>query len=330
MLPSHDVACIFDNCPARGRETNPMSRKICVAAAQMGPIARDEPRASTVARMMELMREAHGRGARLVVFPELALTTFFPRWWMEDEAELDTFYEEEMPNAAVAPLFELARELEVGFLPRLRRTGRRRQPEAALQHLRPGRPVGPHRRQVPQGPSTRPREPRAGLAVPAPGEGVLRARRSGLPGLRCVRRPGRHVHLQRPALAGGPIGSWGCRGWRSCCSATTRRCTILVLLSWTTSRISTTTSRCRPAPTRTGRGVVGVAKAGREEGCDLIGQSCIIAPTGEIVAMCTTLDDEVIVADCDLDRCSEIQDNIFNLALHRQPHHYGLISASHD
>ena len=92
-----------------------MSRRFCIAAAQMGPIARDETRASAVARMMEMMREAHGRGARLVVFPELALTTFFPRWWMEDEAELDTFYEEEMPNAAAAPLFELGRELEVGF-----------------------------------------------------------------------------------------------------------------------------------------------------------------------------------------------------------------------
>ena len=92
-----------------------MSRTIPVAAAQMGPIARDEPRASAVARMMEMMREAHARGARLVVFPELALTTFFPRWWMEDEAELDGFYEEEMPSAVTAPLFDLGRELEVGF-----------------------------------------------------------------------------------------------------------------------------------------------------------------------------------------------------------------------
>ena len=92
-----------------------MNRKICVAAAQMGPIARDEPRESAVSRMMTMMREAHGRGARLVVFPELALTTFFPRWWMEDEAELDTFYEEDMPSAAAAPLFELGRKLGVGF-----------------------------------------------------------------------------------------------------------------------------------------------------------------------------------------------------------------------
>ena len=58
--------------------------------------------------------------------------------------------------------------------------------------------------------------------------------------------------------------------------------------------------------------VVGVAKVGREEGCDLIGPSCIIAPTGEIVAMCSTLRDELATFACDFDRSREIRDNIFN------------------
>jgi predicted amidohydrolase len=58
----------------------------------------------------------------------------------------------------------------------------------------------------------------------------------------------------------------------------------------------------------------------------LIGQSCIIAPTGEIVAMCTTLEDEVALAEVDLDRCAEIREHIFNFKLHRQPHHYGPIT----
>lgn len=72
--------------------------------------------------------------------------------------------------------------------------------------------------------------------------------------------------------------------------------------------------------------VVGVAKAGREEGCDLIGQSAIIAPTGELVAMTSTLADELVVADCDLDQCQALKENMFNFALHRQPQHYGLIT----
>ena len=91
------------------------SRCITVAAAQMGPIARAEPRAQVVRRLVEMMREAHGRGAGLVVFPELALTTFFPRWFMEDEAELAAFYEAEMPGPETQPLFDTAAELGTGF-----------------------------------------------------------------------------------------------------------------------------------------------------------------------------------------------------------------------
>ena len=74
-----------------------------------------------------------------------------------------------------------------------------------------------------------------------------------------------------------------------------------------------------------GTWVVGVAKAGREEDCDLIGGSAIVAPTGEIVAKCATLGDELVCAEVDLDRCRAIQDNIFNFELHREPHAYGLI-----
>jgi predicted amidohydrolase len=75
-----------------------------------------------------------------------------------------------------------------------------------------------------------------------------------------------------------------------------------------------------------GTWVVGVAKAGVEEGCLLIGQSCIIAPTGEIVAMCSTLEDEVVTAVVDLERCRELRENIFNFKLHRRPDVYRLIT----
>ena len=67
-------------------------------------------------RLAELFREAIGRGARFVVFPELALTTFFPRYWMEDQAEVDRrFFEPTMPNPVVQPLFDLAKRHGVGF-----------------------------------------------------------------------------------------------------------------------------------------------------------------------------------------------------------------------
>ena len=92
-----------------------MERFITVAGAQMGPIARDESRQQVVSRLLELMREAKARGGDIVVFPELALTTFFPRWWMEDEAEIDSFFEREMPSPATRPLFETAKSLGIGF-----------------------------------------------------------------------------------------------------------------------------------------------------------------------------------------------------------------------
>ena len=78
------------DCPVavRSERRQKMARHLIIAAAQMGPIARDEPRSSAVARMLALMREAKAGGAGLVVFPELALTSFFPRWYFEDQAEI--------------------------------------------------------------------------------------------------------------------------------------------------------------------------------------------------------------------------------------------------
>ena len=52
-----------------------MARHLITASAQMGPISKSETRKDTVARLLAMMREAHGRGAKLVVFTELALTT---------------------------------------------------------------------------------------------------------------------------------------------------------------------------------------------------------------------------------------------------------------
>src|SRR5690606_650113 len=53
--------------------------------------------------------------AKWVTFPELALTTFFPRWEMDDPEEIRGFFETEMPGKETQPLFDLARTLGVGF-----------------------------------------------------------------------------------------------------------------------------------------------------------------------------------------------------------------------
>ena len=92
-----------------------MARIVNAAAAQMGPIAKSETRKDTVKRLVAMMREAKARGSDLVVFTEMALTTFFPRWLIEDEAELDSYYERSMPGPETQPLFDEATKLGVGF-----------------------------------------------------------------------------------------------------------------------------------------------------------------------------------------------------------------------
>ena len=54
-----------------------MSRILTVGTAQLGPIARNETRTQVVERMLALMNQAARHGCDLIVFPELALTTFF-------------------------------------------------------------------------------------------------------------------------------------------------------------------------------------------------------------------------------------------------------------
>ncbi len=92
-----------------------MARYLRVAAAQLGPIHRADSRQSVVSRLIDMMRQAKSCGSQFVVFPELALTTFFPRYWMEDQSEIESFFEREMPSRETEPLFDEAGKLGVGF-----------------------------------------------------------------------------------------------------------------------------------------------------------------------------------------------------------------------
>ena len=67
-------------------------RNINVAAAQMGPIQKNDSRETVVSRMIELMDQAQKKGADFIVYPELALTTFFPRYYMEDQNDVDFWF----------------------------------------------------------------------------------------------------------------------------------------------------------------------------------------------------------------------------------------------
>src|ERR1700688_3888173 len=92
-----------------------MTRLVVVGAAQLGPIAQSETRPDVVARLIALLREAKAMGCTLVVFPELALTTFFPRWFMQNQGQIDAYFERAMPGPQTQPLFDEAARLGIGF-----------------------------------------------------------------------------------------------------------------------------------------------------------------------------------------------------------------------
>jgi predicted amidohydrolase len=73
--------------------------------------------------------------------------------------------------------------------------------------------------------------------------------------------------------------------------------------------------------------VASVAKGGVEEGVDSIAGSLLVAPSGEVVARCTTKDDEVVLGRADLDFCAVYKRTTFDFDLHRHPECYGLVTA---
>ena len=302
-----------------------MSRPLTIAAAQMGPIGRDESRKSAVARMLDLMAEAKGRGADLVVFPELALTTFFPRWWFEHDADLDVFFETEMPGAATRPLFEAAADLGIGFCLGYAELAvidqKKHRFNSSILVDKAGRIVGKYRKiHLPGHADHQPWRPFQHLEKRYFEPGDL-----GFPVFEAM---------------GGKMGMCICndRRWPETYRVMGLAGAELIMLGYNTPQHYPQAPEhdhlnhfhnhlvMQSGAYQNGTWVVGTAKCGLEEDCMLIGQSCIIAPTGEIVAMCTTLEDELITARCDLDRCREIRENIFNFALHRRPEHYRSIT----
>jgi hypothetical protein len=71
---------------------------------------------------------------------------------------------------------------------------------------------------------------------------------------------------------------------------------------------------------------VAVAKGGFEEGQAMLADTFIVAPSGEIVAHSQTQGDELVVAECDLDRANSYQTTIFDFAAHRKPQPYSRIT----
>jgi predicted amidohydrolase len=302
-----------------------MARILTVGAAQLGPIARSENRPAVVKRLLALMRQAHSMGCGLVVFPELALTTFFPRWVLTDSAEIDSFYEREMPGKETRPLFEEAVKLGIGFhlgyAELTEQDGRTRRFNTSILVDKAGHIVGKYRK----------------IHLPGSAEAL----------------DGRHgQHLEKHYFEVGDLGFGVWRafeGIMGMCICNDRRWpetyrvmglqgVEMIMLGYNSPvglgdsydldalELFHNHLSMQSGAYQNGSWVVGAAKCGFEEGFNMIGQSAIIAPSGEIVAMCNSLEDQVIVHRCDLEFGYRYKNDIFNFAAHRRPEHYKLIT----
>ena len=303
-----------------------MARFVTIAAAQMGPIARSESRGGVVKRLIDLMRQAKGMGADVVVYPEATLTAFFPHWFTEDEAEVDAWFEREMPGPHTMALFDEARRLGLGF-----HLG-----YCELDYA-----------------SGRKRRFNTSILVNSNGEIIGKYRKIHLPG-HSDHRPGTPFqNLEKRYFEVGDLGfgAWRAYGgvagmmicndrrWPESYRVLGLQGVEMIFCGYNTP----VHHPAAPDHDRLGQfhnelsmqsgayqnsaWVIGVAKAGVEEGVAMLAGSCIIAPTGEIVARCTGNGDELVVARCDLDLGQSYRETTFNFALHRRPEHYGMIVA---
>ena len=299
-------------------------RVIKVAAAQLGPIQRAETRQAVVARMLVLLRQAAAQGCDLIVYPELALTTFFPRWYSGDRAEADIWFEREMPGPATRPLFDEARArgmaMSFGYA---ELTSEGRHFNTAILVDKTGAIVGKYRK------------------VHLPGHAEYDPERT-------------HQHLEKRyfepgdlgfpvwRMAGGIVGMCICndRRWPETYRVMGLQGVEMIVLGFNTPSVNS--QRNVEGPTQrqfhhrlslqagayqNSTWVVAVAKAGTEDGHHLMGGTVIVDPNGEIAAEGRTEDDELVVHACDLDATVFGKTTIFDFARHRRIEHYGRITA---
>ncbi|MEM0907426.1 MAG: N-carbamoyl-D-amino-acid hydrolase [Pseudomonadota bacterium] len=299
-------------------------RTLNVAAAQMGPIQKADGRQQVVARMIALLDEAASRGADLVVYPELALTTFFPRWYMTDAAEIDAWFEREMPNPATQPLFDAAAQKGVAIsFGYAEQTPDGHHFNTSILTDKTGAIVGKYRK------------------VHLPGHSEYDTDRAFQHLEKRYFEPGDLGFPVFTAL-GGVMGMCICndRRWPETYRVMGLQGVEMVMLGFNTPSVNSQKSAegmeqrlfhhklsLQAGAYQNATWVVAVAKAGDEDGHHLMGGTVIVDPNGHIVAETQGEGDELIIHPCDLDATVFGKTTIFNFAAHRRVEHYGRITS---
>ena len=298
------------------------TRVLRVGVGQLGPIQRGHDRSQVVDRLVELLREAADRGVELLVYPELALTTFFPRWYVEDLSDADEYYETEMPGPETKRLFDEALRLGVGFTlgyAELTPAGERYNTTIMVE--RDGSVVGRYRK------------------VHVPGHADDEPWR---PFQHLERRYFQESHEGFPVFSafGGTVGMATCndRRWPETYRVMGLQGVELIAIGYNTPLHYAPDPGQNPlqgfhnhlvmqaGAYQNGTWVAAAAKGGIEEGVESLAQSAIIAPSGQLVAQAVTTEDELILADCDLDWCGRYKKTLFDFDRYFRPEMYSLIT----
>jgi predicted amidohydrolase len=301
-----------------------VSRVLRVAAAQSGAIQKADSRQAVVKRMINLLDQAKAQRCDLVVYTELALTTFFPRWYMTDQTEVDSWFEREMPNAATRPLFERAAEYKIGFsfgYAELTPDGRHYNTSILVD--RDGKIVGKYRK------------------VHLPGHSEFDPERSFQHLEKRYFLPG-DLGFNVWRTMGGILGMCICndRRWPETYRVMGLQGVEMIVLGYNTPSVNS--QRAAEGPEQrvfqhklslqagayqNSTFVAATAKCGVEDGHPLFGGSMIVNPDGEIVAQARTEDDELMIADCDLDATKFGKETVFDFKRHRRIEHYQRITS---
>jgi len=283
-----------------------MPRHMKVAAAQMGPNNEGTSREEIVERMLGLLEQAAREQVELIAYPEMALTTYFPKRIRPD---FDQFFETEVPPKALEPLLRRAAEgrvaVHVGFCEK----ADGQYFNTALLTDRDGRLCGTFRK------------------IHLPGTRAA-------DGFAQVFEPYYFAHGDTGYrvfdAAGAKVGIAICqdRRYPESYRALALQGAELILIGYNTP-LSPLALDLNDLCMRSGAYanacfVVGVAKAGVEDGVELIGGSAIINPHGQILARAATTGDEMVTARIDLDQMLPVRKR-WNFLGRRQPQHYGLL-----
>jgi predicted amidohydrolase len=281
-----------------------MPRQVKVAAAQMGPNNEGTPRDAIVERMLGLLEQAVREDVEVLVYPEMALTTYFPK---KIRSDFDQFFETEVPPKALEPLLRRAAEARVAVHVGFCEKAGGRYFNTALLTDRDGRLCGTFRK-------------------------------IHLPG---TKAPDGFAQVYEPYyFEHGDTGYrvWDCAGARvgiAICQdrrypesyrALALQGAEIILIGYNTPgsalALELNDLCMRAGAYANACFVVGVAKAGVEDGVELIGGSCVINPVGRIIARAATTGDELVACRIDLDQMAPVRTR-WNFLGRRQPQHYG-------